>query len=96
MTFVELDAYACSLLAYFFSVFTFGLSSPGSDDVGPCTGSSADAPASSVAAPLILSLSPPVSPEEFECLWLQQHAVCAEQGRSDSGMAFGTCSGSAV
>lgn len=61
-------------------VFTFGSSSPGSDDASPCTGSSADIPASGVAVPLILSLLPPLSPEEFERLWLQQHAVRAEQG----------------
>lgn len=67
---------------------------PGSDNASPCTGSSADILASCVAVPLILSLSPPLSPEEFERLWLQQHAFPAEQGinqkllRSENGLAI--------
>ncbi|XP_070766442.1 AP-4 complex subunit beta-1 [Enoplosus armatus] len=45
----------------------------GSDSANRCTDSSAD-------VPLSLSLSPALSPEEFERLWLQRHAVQAEKG----------------
>lgn len=55
-------------------------SSPGSDSASRCTHSSDDIPTSSVAVPLSLSLSPALSPEEFERLWLQQHPSHAEQG----------------
>ncbi|XP_023146243.2 AP-4 complex subunit beta-1 isoform X2 [Amphiprion ocellaris] len=50
-----------------------------SDGDGRCSDSSADILASSVAAPLSLSLFPALSPEEFERLWLQQLALHAEQ-----------------
>ncbi|XP_032377543.1 AP-4 complex subunit beta-1 [Etheostoma spectabile] len=42
--------------------------------------SSADVLASTVAGPLSLSLSPTLSPEEFERLWLQRQPLHAEQG----------------
>ncbi|XP_029361840.1 AP-4 complex subunit beta-1 isoform X2 [Echeneis naucrates] len=45
-----------------------------------CTDSSSDALTASVSAPLSLSLSPALSPEEFEDLWLQQQALHVEQG----------------
>uniref|UniRef100_A0A8C4E4Z6 Beta-adaptin appendage C-terminal subdomain domain-containing protein n=1 Tax=Dicentrarchus labrax TaxID=13489 RepID=A0A8C4E4Z6_DICLA len=44
-----------------------------------CTDASADVPASSIAAPLSLSLSPALSPEEFERLWLQRQVLHSEQ-----------------
>ncbi|XP_028439602.1 AP-4 complex subunit beta-1 [Perca flavescens] len=45
-----------------------------------CPDSSADVLALSVAAPLSLSPSPTLSPEEFERLWLQRQPLHAEQG----------------
>ncbi|KAM9350378.1 AP-4 complex subunit beta-1 [Symphorus nematophorus] len=47
----------------------------GSDSASRCTDSSAE-----VAAPLSLCLSPALSPEEFERLWLRRRALHAEQG----------------
>ncbi|XP_061591537.1 AP-4 complex subunit beta-1 isoform X2 [Cololabis saira] len=44
------------------------------------SGSSREGLASSNVAPLNLSLSPSVSPEEFERLWLQRHTLHSEQG----------------
>lgn len=52
----------------------------GSDTTSHYAASSADVPASSVPAPLILSLSPALSPEEFEHLWLQKGTLHAKQG----------------
>ncbi|XP_068194281.1 AP-4 complex subunit beta-1 isoform X2 [Antennarius striatus] len=52
----------------------------GLDSASRCPDPSADAPGSSLATPLSLSLSPPVSPEDFERLWLQQHSLHSEQG----------------
>ncbi|KAM4562386.1 AP-4 complex subunit beta-1 isoform 1-T2 [Odontesthes bonariensis] len=52
----------------------------GSDSADQSCDSSAGVLASSVVAPLALSLSPAVSPEEFERLWLQRHASHSEQG----------------
>ncbi|XP_008302261.1 AP-4 complex subunit beta-1 [Stegastes partitus] len=54
-----------------------------SDGDGRCSDSSADVLASGVAAPLSLSLSPALSPEEFERLWLQRRALHAEQGTEE-------------
>ncbi|XP_022076321.1 AP-4 complex subunit beta-1 [Acanthochromis polyacanthus] len=54
-----------------------------SDSDGRCLDSSADILASSVAAPLSLSLFPALSPEEFERLWLQQRALHAEQEEAE-------------
>lgn len=66
-----------------------------SDDLNPCqvetvhtasdsaslsTEYSTDALCSSAVAPLSLSLSPALSPEEFECLWIQRQSLHAEQG----------------
>lgn len=56
------------------------LSSPGSDGPSGCTDSSSDVLVSSVAVPLSLSLSPALSPEEFERVWLQRQASHAERG----------------
>ncbi|XP_067381797.1 AP-4 complex subunit beta-1 isoform X1 [Channa argus] len=52
------------------------VSSPGARSASRRTDSSADVPASSVS----LSLSPALSPEEFERLWMQRQALHAEQG----------------
>ncbi|XP_037629648.1 AP-4 complex subunit beta-1 [Sebastes umbrosus] len=52
----------------------------GSDSARGCTDSSADVPTSSVAVPLSLSLSPALSPDEFERLWLQRQVSHDEQG----------------
>ncbi|XP_068453754.1 AP-4 complex subunit beta-1 [Clinocottus analis] len=51
-----------------------------SDGASGFTSSSADVLACSAAAPLTLSLSPALSPEAFERLWMQRHASHAEQG----------------
>ncbi|KAM9342977.1 AP-4 complex subunit beta-1 isoform 2-T2 [Pholidichthys leucotaenia] len=51
-----------------------------SDSPGRCSESSTNVLASSFVAPLSLSLSPAVSPEEFERLWLQQQTLHTEQG----------------
>lgn len=61
---------------------TFVLShlSPGSDAANRCTESSSDVLASDAVVPLSLSLSPALSPEEFEHLWLRQQGLHAEQG----------------
>ncbi|XP_068589438.1 AP-4 complex subunit beta-1 isoform X2 [Cebidichthys violaceus] len=52
----------------------------GSDSARGFTYSSANVLASSLAAPISLSLSPALSPEEFEHLWMQRQASHAEQG----------------
>ncbi|XP_031694137.1 AP-4 complex subunit beta-1-like isoform X2 [Anarrhichthys ocellatus] len=52
----------------------------GSDSTSGFTYSSANVLASSLAAPLSLSLSPALSPEEFERLWMQRQASHADQG----------------
>ncbi|XP_062247193.1 AP-4 complex subunit beta-1 [Platichthys flesus] len=52
----------------------------GSDSAIERVDSSTDVLSSSVAVPLSLSLSPILSPEEFEGLWLQQQVLHAEQG----------------
>ncbi|CAJ1055119.1 AP-4 complex subunit beta-1 [Xyrichtys novacula] len=52
---------------------------PDSDGVGQFADSSADVP-----SPLSLSLSPALSPEEFERLWLQGRAVHAERGSEET------------
>uniref|UniRef100_A0A3Q0RCV2 AP complex subunit beta n=1 Tax=Amphilophus citrinellus TaxID=61819 RepID=A0A3Q0RCV2_AMPCI len=51
----------------------------GSDHAIRYSDSSTDVLASSIAAPLSLSLSPAVSPEEFEHLWLQRQPLHTEQ-----------------
>jgi len=61
------------------------LSSLGSDSADQSCDSSIGALASSVVAPLALSLSPAVSPEEFERLWLQRHTLHSEQGNDLGG-----------
>lgn len=53
------------------------MSSPGTDSANRCTNSFSDVLASSDAVPLSLSLSPALSPEEFQRLWLQRQT---EQG----------------
>lgn len=62
------------------SSFLCPLCSPGSDSGGQHLNSSSEGLPSSTVAPLNLSLSPAVSPEEFEHLWLQRHALHSEQG----------------
>lgn len=52
----------------------------GSDNAMRCSDSSTNVLASSIAAPLSLSLSPAVSPEDFEHLWLQRQALHTERG----------------
>uniref|UniRef100_A0A3Q2VCT2 Adaptor related protein complex 4 subunit beta 1 n=1 Tax=Haplochromis burtoni TaxID=8153 RepID=A0A3Q2VCT2_HAPBU len=52
----------------------------GSDSAMRCSDSSTNVLASSIAAPLSLSLSPAVSPEDFEHLWLQRQALHTERG----------------
>lgn len=52
----------------------------GSDNAMRCSDSSTDGLASSITAPLSLSLSPAVSPEDFEHLWLQRQALHTERG----------------
>ncbi|XP_056241772.1 AP-4 complex subunit beta-1 [Seriola aureovittata] len=56
----------------------------GSDSAIQCADSSTDVLASSVTAPISLSLSPALSPEEFERLWLRRHVLHAEQGPEKS------------
>lgn len=55
----------------------------GSDSANWCTESSADVLASDAIAPLSLSLSPALSPEEFERLWLQRQGLHVEHGAQD-------------
>ncbi|XP_034064564.1 AP-4 complex subunit beta-1 [Gymnodraco acuticeps] len=50
-----------------------------SDRASGCSDSSAEGLASSVAPPLSLSLTPVLSPEEFERLWLQRQDLHTEQ-----------------
>ncbi|XP_073326219.1 AP-4 complex subunit beta-1 [Pagrus major] len=52
----------------------------GSYSANQYTDSTADVPPSTVEVPLSLSLSPALSPEEFERLWLQRQSMHAEQG----------------
>lgn len=52
------------------------LSSAGSLSADQHSDSTADLP----TTPLTLSLSPTISPEEFERLWLQCHSLLSEQG----------------
>ncbi|KAL3973984.1 olfactory receptor [Sarotherodon galilaeus] len=52
----------------------------GSDNAMRCSDSSTDGLASSITAPLSLCLSPAVSPEDFEHLWLQRQALHTERG----------------
>eukprot|EP00064_Thunnus_orientalis_P003663 superscaffoldBa00000310_g3674 len=55
----------------------------GSDSANWCTESSADVLASDAIVPLSLSLSPALSPEEFERLWLQRQGLHVEHGAQD-------------
>ncbi|CAN9515895.1 unnamed protein product [Ophioblennius macclurei] len=48
------------------------------------SGLRSDAAASSAASPLSLSLSPPLSPDEFERLWLQRQRLRDEQGLEET------------
>ncbi|KAM6925338.1 AP-4 complex subunit beta-1 [Xenentodon cancila] len=57
----------------------------GSDGGGQHSGSPSEGRASSILAPLNLSLSPTLSPEEFEHLWLQRHTLHSEQGAEAAG-----------
>ncbi|XP_010770318.1 uncharacterized protein [Notothenia coriiceps] len=58
---------------------TSHLSRSASDRARGCSDSSAEGLASSVAPPLSLSLTPVLSPEEFERLWLQRQDLHTEQ-----------------
>ena len=79
-----LSASTCS-----FSPWTWtSASPPGSYSANLYTDSSADVPPSTAEVPLSLSLSPALSPEEFERLWLQRQPMHADQGNSMEGDYF--------
>ncbi|XP_034027965.1 AP-4 complex subunit beta-1 [Thalassophryne amazonica] len=53
------------------------------DSASPCTDSCTDVLSSSAVMPLSLSLSPTLSPEEFEHLWLRQQSLHSESGAAE-------------
>lgn len=77
---------------FFHNILHFSLcptmSSPVSDSAALRSDSSAIVLASSAAAPLSLSLSPALSPEEFELLWLQRQRLHAEKGNEMEEEAY--------